>query len=471
MQLVERSLEQVLNCRRRFDTTVVDRNQQCLDVMTQVTHGGDTRHARTTFQRVQVALEFIHRLRRTLLHPVDKSLVCRFEQLGRFLGEDSGNFGVVFGLVRDNLDDRLDNLGFGGFWRGRFRLGTRRFGHARYRGTGDRIGQIAKMVDQCRVVGAITAGVIDVPDNRLDRPARCLERVEPGLLETDLVIVNATHKAIEGCGNGHTAFDVGHVGAAMQRVAGPMQLVGDVEWRRVPLARGQVIGNDFEVSGRFLREDVVKDRIHLERRLLLDRFFGSRASYLQNGSIGIAFSECVGTCDQQADVSFGLAANFELLDKFGYSSSRLQNKVHHGRRARQRPIDQAIEQILDSPAVFADTLRTNHAAAALERVERAPHRYQHLHIVRRVRPLRQMALDRGDFLLGLLNEQFEKLRIEMLGILCHDRQRHHFGRLHLRGPGLHFVECLLRLGLNVCNGEALRRLNRLLFGFGELDLA
>ena len=46
-----------------------------LNLMTQIAHGRDAGHARTTFQRMQMTLELVHRLCRTLPDPVDQCLV------------------------------------------------------------------------------------------------------------------------------------------------------------------------------------------------------------------------------------------------------------------------------------------------------------------------------------------------------------------------------------------------------------
>ena len=94
----------------------------------------------------------------------------------------------------------------------------------------------------------------------------------------------------------------------------------------------------------------------------------------------------------------GFGADFELFDKLGNGGRRLENKIDHRRRTHERAIDQLIEQILDRPAVFANTLRADHAAAALERMERPPDRDQGLHVVRRIAPGRQVAFDRGNLL-------------------------------------------------------------------------
>ena len=136
----------------------------------------------------------------------------------------------------------------------------------------------------------------------------------------------------------------------------------------------------------FLRKNIVQDRVHFGRWFFFDRLLACRTLERQHRRVRVAFGKGVGTGDQQADIGLGLGADFELLDKVGHCGGSLLYEVHHWRRARQRSIDQAIEQVLDGPAVFADTLGANHAAAALERVERSAHRDEQLHVVRRIGP-------------------------------------------------------------------------------------
>ncbi len=241
----------------------------------------------------------------------------------------------------------------------------------------------------------------------------------------------------------------------MQRVTGAIQLVSDFERRLTPVAGFQVVDDDLEMPGGFLREDVVQHRIHFQCRLLL--FCGLRRFfYRKYGCIGIAFGECARACHQQTDIAGRLGADLELLDELRNGSRRLQDEIHHRRRPNQRAIDELVEQVFDGPAVLADPFRTDHAATALQGVERAPHGDQGFHVVGRVAPRRQVSLDRGDFLLRFLDEELEKLRIQVLRILRDNGQRHDFGRLrHCR----RFLLDRVRLDL---------RLRQLLRGFGHL---
>ena len=113
VQFVNTALQQVLDSGCRFDAPVVDRDQQCLNLMTQVAHGRDPGHARTTFQRMQMTLELVHRLCRTLPDPIDKCPVRRLEQLGRLFREDRRDLNIIFGLFARSRDRRR-RLGLNG---------------------------------------------------------------------------------------------------------------------------------------------------------------------------------------------------------------------------------------------------------------------------------------------------------------------------------------------------------------------
>ena len=437
VQFVDTPLQQLVDSLSHPNTSFIERDQQRLDLVAQVAHRRDTGHASTALERMQVPLEFVHRLGRTFLHPVDQCLVGRFQQLGRFFREDGGDLGVVLGLFGDRLVH--------GHFRNRLRLRLRLYFRFRSRHLcrAHRVGKLGQVFDQGRVICALAFRVVDVPDDCCDCACRRPEGVESGGLESHLVVVNTAHEAVERGSDGHATLDVRHVGTTVQRMAGAMQLVGDIEGWLESFACRQVIRNDLEVTRGFLREDIVKNRVHFGRGFFLDGLFSCRTLDCQHGRVRIALSKCAGTCDQQADVGLGLGAYFELLDQLGHCCRSLLNEVHHGGRACQRSIDQAIEKIFDGPAVFADALGANHAAAALERVKRAAHCNEQLHVIGRIGPRRQVALDRGNLFLCFLDKQFEELRVHVLCIGRNDRQRHDIGRLH----GLGIGRCLCGLGL------------------------
>ena len=161
------------------------------------------------------------------------------------------------------------------------------------------IGQVCEMIDQRTVIGALPVRLVDVRDDRLDGPRRSLESIEPRRFETNLVIVDTANEAVECTRNRDTAFDVGHVRAAVQRMTGTVQLVGDGIRRAVAVAGGEVVRDDPEVSGRLFRKDVEQHRIHLECRRLFGRFArGDGPRNLEHRGIRVALRERVSSCYQ-----------------------------------------------------------------------------------------------------------------------------------------------------------------------------
>ena len=86
MQFVDALLQELVDARRHVDSTVVDADEQRLELVAQVPHGGNARHARTALQRVQVTLQLLEVLARpALAAPGGERPVGRLEELGGFL--------------------------------------------------------------------------------------------------------------------------------------------------------------------------------------------------------------------------------------------------------------------------------------------------------------------------------------------------------------------------------------------------
>ena len=90
------------------------------------------------------------------------------------------------------------------------------------------------MLDQRRVIGAILLGPVDVTDDRRNRPRGGLQCVDARLLKADLEVMNSPDEAIQCAGDGNATLHIRHVRAAVQRMTGTIQFVGDVE--RWPMA-------------------------------------------------------------------------------------------------------------------------------------------------------------------------------------------------------------------------------------------
>ena len=420
MQLVDATLQKLLDAGTRMHATFVDRDEQGLELMAQVAHRRNAGHPGAALERMQVPFEFLHGLPRVLvLDPETEGFVRRFQQFRGLLGEDRGNLLVVIGL---------QVLCFGN---DRLRLALRcvflrqvRNGSVGLQG----IRQPVDMLDERGVVRPFLAGLVDIADDCRYRFRGRLQGVDAGLLETDLVVVDTPYQAIQRTGNCDSPLDVCHVGAAVQRMARPVQLVSNFEWRLPSVACLEIVDDDLEVPGRFFRKNVQQHRIHFESRLFF--LHGVRRLFdREHGRTGIAFGERARARHQQTDVAARIGTDLELLDQLRHGGRRLQDEIDHRRRADQRAVDQLVEQVLDGPAIFADPFGADHAATALQGVERTPHGDQRFHVVGRVAPGRQISLDRGHLFLRFLDEEFEKLGIQVLRIGRNNGQRHDLCRL------------------------------------------
>ncbi len=356
MQLVDASLQQFVHAGARLHAAAVEGNEQCLQFVAQITHRGNSGHSGTAFERVQMALEFLQGMPRAFVPgPQAERLVRRLQEFRRFLGEDRGDFLVVIGLHVLGLRDDRRGLAFRD-------LLLRQLGNGSVGLQGIR--QPGKMFDERCIVRPALVGLVDIADDGRDRFRGRLQGIDTGLLEADLVVVDPPYEAVQRARDRHAPLDVGHVGAAVQRMARAIQLVGDLEGRLAPVAGLQIIDDDLEVPGRFLCEYVEQYRIHFQRRLCFLRRL-RRLFDREHGSIGIAVGERMRARHQQADVAARLGADLELLDQLGNGGCRLQDEFHHRRRADQRAIDQFVKEILDGPAILAYPLGADHSAAAL----------------------------------------------------------------------------------------------------------
>ena len=284
------------------------------------------------------------------------------------------------------------------------------------------------MFDQRRVVRPLLVGLVDIADDRRDRRRGCFQGVDAGRLETGLVVIDPSYEPVQCPRDRHAAVYVGHVRTAMQRMARTIKLVGNLVRWLMTLAGLEVVDDDLDVSSRFLREYIEQHRIHFQCGLLF-RHGMFRLFDCEYRRAGIALGKRVCARDQQADVLFRFRPDLELLDQVRNGCRCLEDEINHRRRAHQRPVDQFVQKVLHGPAVFADPFRTHHAAAALQRMERPPHGNQRFHVVGRVAPGGKFALDRGDFLLGFLDEEFEQFGIQVLRVGGDNGQRHDFGCL------------------------------------------
>ena len=318
---------------------------------------------------MQVPLEFLDGCAgRIVPGPLTERLICGLEQFRRFFGEDRRNLRIVIRLGRLFRSDlrrcildflhKFDDLGF-------LNVGllcTRNV-DGRYC-----VRELCNVIDKGRVIRALWIWPIDFTDDRRDGFHSGAQCVQSGLLETGFMIEDTAHESVQCGGNLDTTTHIRHVGAAMQSVTGTMQVLRNIERRRMALASIQIVVDDFQVTCRFLGKNIQQHRVHFKCRLFF-LIFLIRQIDRQHRCVRIAFGKRRGARHQQVDVGARFGPNFELFNKFGDCLRSLQNEVNHWRRTHQCAIDQTIQQVLDAPAILTNTLSTHHASAALQRME------------------------------------------------------------------------------------------------------
>ena len=103
-QLVEARLHDIKQGLIRRDRTVVDLHDQGFQLVAQVAHRHDARHAGAAFQRVQWPLQSRTVLGATRLRaPVAQGLLGRFDELRGLFGEDRCDFGIEVSSILRRL--------------------------------------------------------------------------------------------------------------------------------------------------------------------------------------------------------------------------------------------------------------------------------------------------------------------------------------------------------------------------------
>ena len=99
VQFVERGLQHADRGLVRRNASRLERGEERLYLVAQVTHGADAGHARPALQRVQDTLEFRDAAAIGAVRgPCRERRIRLLEQFGRFLAEDRRNVGVEVGL-------------------------------------------------------------------------------------------------------------------------------------------------------------------------------------------------------------------------------------------------------------------------------------------------------------------------------------------------------------------------------------
>ena len=404
VQLVERGLQHLEALGHRLDLAGLERGEERLDFVAQVAHRANARHPGTALDRVQQPLEFGQLARvRPILPPVRQRGFRLLEQLAGLLAEDGRDVRVE--LLLDGLRHR------------------RRFLEPRQLRVEGPLQRLP--AGRERIVIREKAGVLGhVLRHGLQAPERVAEQRETLRRQAVAVLEELADVPLHRLRDLDALPDLRGLGGAAQRVAGAVQRLADREWRRAGFAAGEELADHRDVRLGFLAEDLQQHRIHpvlgghglggrglrhlgrLGRRGLRDR--GQRR---QRRLAALAAGQRVGARHQARQVQLRLGTVFEFVDQRRNRLDRLAGDRDDLGRTRQRLADHPVEQALDAPAELADSLRPDHAAAALQRVEDPPQVAQRIRILRILLPAGEEFLEVRGILAGFLDEQFEKLGI------------------------------------------------------------
>ena len=104
-EFVERSLRKAERAVVGRNDPAVDLHEQGFQFMAQVTHGYEARHAGAALERVQRSLQRVEAIdTAAVLIPLRERALRLFDELDRFIGEDTGDVRVE---IRDNVFDDL----------------------------------------------------------------------------------------------------------------------------------------------------------------------------------------------------------------------------------------------------------------------------------------------------------------------------------------------------------------------------
>ena len=161
----------------------------------------------------------------------------------------------------------------------------------------------------------------------------------------------------------------------------------------------------------------------------------------------------------RGQIGRGCRAMGQLLHQLRQAAHGVtQSQEHHG-RAAHRLVEQAIQQALDRPGELGHLARTDHAAAALERMEGTAQVDERIGIERILVPERELLLDARHFLAGLL--QIQGLELRICRLQHGGRDRHRINDRMDAGNGRRRARCRLgRRGNALCPLVRTRQIGR-----------
>ena len=173
----------------------------------------------------------------------------------------------------------------------------------------------------------------------------------------------------------------------------------------------------FQVPADFRSEDLEQDRVDMGdhgvrhgggrdgfactiRRDCRRRVAGGVEQHVLTGG------EPVGDGGHRGDVEHARGFAAQRGEQLRQHGAGLGDERHHRVTGGPRAIEHAVEHVLDVPAELAERLGADQPATALQGVEHAADRAQQLAVFGRALPRRQQAIQVGDFLLELFEEDF-----------------------------------------------------------------
>ena len=126
----------------------------------------------------------------------------------------------------------------------------------------DGIRMIAQPLLEIRGLGHRAPGLGQISEQRLDARRRIAQRVDRAWRQPCRPVVGQAHEMIEGFGQRHADLDTRHRQAAVERVAGAVELLRDGVGPARLIAGGDELAQRRQVSADLAREDVEQHRVH-----------------------------------------------------------------------------------------------------------------------------------------------------------------------------------------------------------------
>ncbi len=249
------------------------------------------------------------------------------------------------------------------------------------------------------MIDEVTGRLIQVRRDRLHRGHAVREQGQILAPEPQPAAVGAAQPVIQRLRQTNPVAGLSHFRAARERVAGAIDVLGQrMRLRQLRLAR-EVTAHRSHVCGGLARVDIAQrvvrhrlpggrlggrrrprhgghgpiDRRQARRaRLPLGRFLLAVLGCAAGRGLA-ARGECMRARGDGVYVGAHRLAGLQLRDQLGQGADRRAQGLEDGRGTAQGVVEHAVDQVFDRPRELAQLACADHAAAPLERVERAAH--------------------------------------------------------------------------------------------------